>query len=370
MLLADSFRFQKPINANPETVRCIIMIDNLYILGAGASADAGAPLMANFLDTVEDLINSNKFENPNGIKDLFDSINSLNSILAKSKIDLNNIESVLGLLEMSELLEQPINYKGQTDFKSLKSSYIRMISETIEQSMKYEIQHATSISPTGTYKNFVEAIANKKDSSAIISFNYDLGVDVALHNKGIKYNYYLNDSDNLFPLLKLHGSLNWFQDKSSNIIPHTIFNFFHKMRYQNDPSDSKRQGTLTFVEYIKTHFPNDYDNHNPFIIPPTWNKTMYHNSISSVWKKASQCLSEAKNIYVIGYSLPDTDTFFKFLFSLGTNSTTRIRRFWVMNPDPSSQQRYHNLLGPQVLERFKFIPYPFQSAVLDKNNWA
>ena len=35
------------------------MIENLYILGAGASADAGAPLMNNFIDTAEDLLNEN-----------------------------------------------------------------------------------------------------------------------------------------------------------------------------------------------------------------------------------------------------------------------------------------------------------------------
>jgi len=100
------------------------MIDNLYILGAGASYDAGAPLMTNFLDVSEDLLNSNKYRSGDEIRELFTIIRSLNSIHAKSKVDLNNIESVLGLLEMSELLKY--SFKSEkTDFKSLKRSYIK-----------------------------------------------------------------------------------------------------------------------------------------------------------------------------------------------------------------------------------------------------
>jgi len=336
------------------------MIDNLYILGAGASVDSGAPLMNNFLDVAEDLINEKKYRNNREIRNLFDAIRGLNTLHAKSNIDLDNIESVLGLLEMSELLEYPIAEEN-TDFKSLRDSYIQLLSETLELSVKYKILGERHIEPEGSYGQFADIVKAHKDSSAIISFNYDLGVDVALYNRNIRYQYYLDPNDvGNFPLLKLHGSLNWFKDVNGKVIPHSLSNFFKNRHYQ---AWIREEGILSFVDYING-FPLDYKNKTPFIVPPTWNKTINHHYISNVWRQASICLSEAKNIFVIGYSLPETDQFFKFLFSLGTNSPTRIRKFWVINPERrDTEERYRELLGPQMLSRFRYFGIPFIEAL-------
>ena len=40
----------------------------------------------------------------------------------------------------------------------------------------------------------------------------------------------------------------------------------------------------------------------PMIVPPTWNKSQYHAALSRVWSLAAQELTEAEDIYVIGYS--------------------------------------------------------------------
>jgi hypothetical protein len=37
-----------------------------------------------------------------------------------------------------------------------------------------------------------------------------------------------------------------------------------------------------------------------------------------VWRTAAQHLSEAEHIFIIGYSLPETDQFFRYLYGLGT----------------------------------------------------
>jgi hypothetical protein len=63
---------------------------------------------------------------------------------------------------------------------------------------------------------------------------------------------------------------------------------------------------------------------DPVIVPPTWNKTQYHKEIGGVWTEAAKHLSEAENIFIIGYSLPDTDQFFRYLYSLGTVGDTLI----------------------------------------------
>jgi hypothetical protein len=70
------------------------------------------------------------------------------------------------------------------------------------------------------------------------------------------------------------------------------------------------------------------------IVPPSWNKTEYADSVGHIWQEAARQLSDAENIFVCGYSLPETDVFFKHLFALGSVGRSLIRRFWVINPDP------------------------------------
>jgi hypothetical protein len=340
------------------------MVENLYILGAGSSVDSGVPIMNNFIDKAEDLLNEKRFRDNIKVGKLFETIRSLSSILAKSNIDLNNIESILGILEMSELLHYSQN---SVPFISIKDDYIELISETIELSMKYDINDSKYITPQGSYQTFINNIKNRLDKSAIITFNYDLGVDVSLHNAGIPYEYYLADGDKSFPLLKLHGSINWFEKADKKIAAYDLNTFFRFNSYPpNFGGSETRPGNLSFVDFVKKSYSNIHTKPIPFIVPPTWNKTMYHRSISNVWRKASECLSNAINIYVIGYSLPESDSFFRFLFSLGTNNTNRVRKFWVVNPDSSVETRFRDLLGPQMLDRFKFFQDHFYTSVLNQ----
>jgi hypothetical protein len=37
-----------------------------------------------------------------------------------------------------------------------------------------------------------------------------------------------------------------------------------------------------------------------------------HTGLSSVWRAAATHLAEAENVFIIGYSLPDTDEFFRY----------------------------------------------------------
>ena len=101
------------------------------------------------------------------------------------------------------------------------------------------------------------------------------------------------------------------------------------------------------------------------IVPPTWSKTQYHKEIASVWRRAARCLSEAENIICIGYSLPRTDHFFRYLYGLGTVGQTRLKRFWVFDPDRSDglERRYSALLGQAARGRFRLHRVPFSEAI-------
>ena len=106
----------------------------------------------------------------------------------------------------------------------------------------------------------------------------------------------------------------------------------------------------------------------PLLVPPTWNKGGYRGVLASVWQQAANELSEAQRIFVVGYSLPETDSFFRYLYALGTLGPKRLRRFWVFDPEPEGQpdgvkERYQDLIGRGVEAHFKYYQKEFVNAL-------
>ena len=93
-------------------------------------------------------------------------------------------------------------------------------------------------------------------------------------------------------ILKLHGSANWFWAGES---PSDIL-YYQDWMFQ-DPSRMTRG--------LK-----------PYIIPPVQDKNAFYNHIAirSLWQQAAQLLEKADEIYIIGFSFPQTDLAVKYLF--------------------------------------------------------
>src|SRR6185437_16262326 len=81
------------------------------------------------------------------------------------------------------------------------------------------------------------------------------------------------------------------------------------------------------------HCPGDDPPFEITLVPPSWNKTQYWEQLGEVWSAAARELSTAQEITLIGYSLPDSDSFFRDLLALGLEGPTRLRAFNIVNPD-------------------------------------
>jgi hypothetical protein len=97
----------------------------------------------------------------------------------------------------------------------------------------------------------------------------------------------------------------------------------------------------------------------PFIIPPTWSKLIMDTPVAHVWKAAVDELMDAFQIIVIGYSMPQTDTFFQYLLTLGLESNPNLHRVIVVNVDQSDslKERYERVFSRGLKDRggLKFI---------------
>jgi hypothetical protein len=369
--------------------------ENVIILGAGASVDAGAPLMTNFFDVAEDLFvkNRDRIVHPEAFETIFRLISELQSVYAKSHLDLNNIEALFGAVEMAGILGR-LGTRSENEIKEIRDSLVQVIVETLELSMGFPVteQYPLNppgsppiyrISPTESYLQLAKVL-NQRRNTTVISFNYDLGLDYALNYIGASVDYGLEDeiADEKVPLLKLHGSLNWARctdESCRKIIPYTMEQYFGDLStfIEREMAENWRIAQRTYNLRVSKHFTRQvHCQHGgvlwgvgptPVIVPPSWNKTDYQGTLVNVWKKASDALANARHIYVVGYSLPESDSFFRYLFALGTLSTTRLRSFWVFNPDERSStiERYKRMLGPGIIDRFRYIPQKFDQFTKD-----
>jgi hypothetical protein len=360
-------------------LEAIIISDVVIILGAGASFESKAPVMNGFFDKAEDisLYESNKLTSSaiESFKLVFNLIADLEGVYSKSNINLNNIEAVFGAIEMGLIIGRLGNITSKEEILKLKEALITLIVRTLDLSIRYPLKrvikqhHALdseyeryTLEPTESYRKFVDfidKIQKKGLSCSVITFNYDIALDVALQRKNKGYSYCLYDTDRLFKdtvkLLKLHGSVNWIKEETDNIRAIDVDKLI--------PTDLR-----LFDDDPKEHriiLSNDIERmgESAFIVPPTWNKTGYYNPIQKIWSQAAKELSEARAIYTFGYSLPESDSFFRYLYALSTNSKTRLRRFWVFDPDSRVEDRYKSLIGRGTEDRFRFFDEKFSDAL-------
>ncbi len=345
------------------------MSEIVFILGAGASKEAGAPVMANFLDTADELRRDGEL----GIfkedfDRVFDARSKLQIVHSKAALDLDNIESVFAAFEMGRLTSILPGIETN-DIDSLLVSIRRLILKTLEQTISYPIRNER-IWPSSSYHRFAVLLNNlvvNEHTCSVITFNYDYALDYALSFNNIPPDYCLPETKNrgVIPLMKLHGSLNWARcSECEQIVPWDIEDYRKRISTLKLEITKPKAVNLNIGAQLPEcglkHCEKDIDP-NPVIVPPTWNKTEYHEVMSGVWSRAASELSTAENIFISGYSLNESDLFFRYLFALGSIGQTMIKRFWVFDPDKEGEvtKRFRNLIGPGTEAKYKHIPSQF-----------
>lgn len=348
------------------------MSEIVFILGAGASRHAGAPLMADFLDKADELRKEGKAGNfKEDFDRVFHAISALQIVHSKSELDLDNIESVFAAFEMARLVGRLPGISSKK-IRPLLASIRRVILGTLEKTITYPVA-GRDVYPNPSYDSLAKLINELNDEGrhkrcSIITFNYDLALDYALYFNGHPADYCLPESvkRGRIPLMKLHGSLNWaICSKCRRIIPWDLGAFFQTHSWQVFGETKSAYLNLGSELPAGLDHCGKYVKPEPVIVPPTWNKTEYHKGLSAVWTRAASELSDAENIFVSGYSLTETDSFFRYLFALGSVGEARIKRFWVFNPDKENKvlPRFQKLIGPGARGRFRFEKQTFGALV-------
>lgn len=341
------------------------MARNVIILGAGASASYGAPVMCNFLDSAYQIYRDLNEHSPRywNYRRVFKALSALRAVHSKAELDLVNIESILTTFELGLTIGRLPGAKGVEEIEEVIADLKWVIVDTLERTLHYPPVSAGLLD--GDIHNFIGFInglhregAEKIDCS-FLTFNYDLLLEVVMHRYGIGVDYGICMDSNFSQhnkVLKLHGSLNWTRTADDEI--RTLFlSEYYKGKLHIHGSSSYPMAVSQELFRIGSA------DGMPMIVPPSWDKVGAYKAISQVWAMAAQELSEATSIYILGYSLPETDSFFRQLYALGTEGESWLKRVWVFNPDRSREQVFKSMLGPGARERYQFFPESFKDGL-------
>lgn len=350
------------------------MSKTVFILGAGASCEYGLPLISNFLDKSKELYERTEAsEYKKHYKVVNQAIANLQNVNSKSFINIYNIEEVFSAFEMGRLINKLPGISSKEEIEQIVLSTKRLIYETLDKSTALMIP-SRSDPPDAYigYKRLVEFIneQNMKNINAcsVITFNYDLLLDYAFYKQKLRVNYCLNevneDKENHVKLIKLHGSLNWFiqENEKKDVVPLYLDDIFEDTKYYLNIGGEDKTFYIDPIKWLSgKHF--KYNGKNiipePILVPPTFNKMEKNKEIINVWRQASLELTKAENILICGYSHPETDIFFKYLFALGISGDSIIKNFVVYDPNKEIEEKYRNILGRSIEERYIYEPEKF-----------
>ena len=358
---------------------------NVYILGAGASADAGAPLMWNFLRKARELLDNAKSGLSQDARERFQRVfeyrASLYPALRKIKVDLDNIEELFGLVDMAKQF-------GDERTDAMRKDLIYLIARTLEELILFEYSGG-KLHPSDTYSRFAQMLyeswekrrtsSDVAERDSIITFDYDVALDYALGFHGLGCTYGLPSlvfHQDAHLLLKLHGSLNWgICEPCGNIQEVELIPPGYREKLDLYFAASEKQKVDAYLspsliiyqtKCSKCDKGDTEETLTPLIVPPTWNKGDYHSHVQPVWERALKELRAAYRIIIIGYSMPETDSFFKHLLALALAENEEIQELIVINPakEETLRNRYQQFMAPFFdTNNFTFWDLDFASGI-------
>ncbi|HEY1307707.1 MAG TPA: SIR2 family protein [Vicinamibacterales bacterium] len=319
---------------------------NVYVLGAGFSVDAGLPTVANFLNHMRDAADwLTETHNENGMRAVAKVLEFRHSAAAagyRINIDLDNVEDLFSLasaLPAQQLRRAMQTAIGATLHYSEVHGVPREVRMRILRGASWPVTtewlaRVSRISSSGQgeegsddvfcsiYDYYAAILAGRTsdlraDDNVVLTFNYDLLLEDSLATLGIPFTYGLGSDavvydesarcrptggTDILTVLKLHGSLNWYQGERT---PLTVCGSF-----------------------------NEVPDRTPYVVPPTWDKDVA-GITQRTWSAAVEALRQATRVIIIGFSFRVIDAHFKYLLAAGLMNNSALRKIVVIDPQAS-----------------------------------
>lgn len=332
----------------------------VYLLGAGASHEAGVPLTSHILPAALALTeelgrlldgtappDSDSYLSALGPEDYseFESLFSwIGSVFHGGELQrdyLPSLDVLWGVVEIAYsrgttfLPAAPEGELAAVRATLLKLMYHVLVGCTVRQQDGEPV--FTFVRPRNPFTEFVRGIA-KED--VLLTTNYDILLDQALWAAGEWIEYGTggeHPQHDARLLLKLHGSFNWLYCPNCDEV--TVFANEQVLRL---PLDASRQAPC----------PRDGAPLRSVLVPPTLVHSLHSRQLRNIWAEAHSALRSAERVVVVGYSMPDADVEIQYLLqhALSLNTGLQDGGVVVVNASAESLERYQRFLGSRRVQ--------------------
>jgi hypothetical protein len=298
----------------------------VYLLGAGFSAPLGMPVMSNFLEKAKDQY----FATPgryDHFREVLDTIREMHFAKGFYETDLLNIEEVLSILDM----EHQVGGRGR------RESIVKFICDVIghhtpappeipkEPTGLDAVGMMCGRSPWREYGAFAASlagmqVAQRRTEGTNVFIGYQASPQV---QPNVRYGVITLNYDAILEL-----ALAAFNTRCLADVQPT------------DSADDFEAGRG--LSLAKIHG----DAQKGVIVPPTWSKALT-SEMQAAWSLAYRMLSTATQIRILGYSLPPTDSYIKYLLRAAAVHSEHLKRIDVacLDPDGTVRSRYEEFIS-------------------------
>lgn len=294
-------------------------MNRVFILGSGFSTYAGAPVSRAVLPAIF----SNEQPDPSVLR----LKSFLGEFLFRGEYDwiqTSGLEEVLSRLDLIR------HYKPYLNIDYNQVSYFE------ELLLSKFIELLTPDHTKAEHHVYIEFAKLLEFGDTVVSFNYDLIVEDLLRRSGRKYSYELKPEKGeqlSLNLLKLHGSVNLYYCPLCGTVYHIKVQKADKGSLVCEKC-SGVNGSVTLRH---------------FIIAPTLFKSYSLPVLRSLWFKALEFLKEAREIYFIGYSLPEADILSYQLFDFARRSAAGKQTVYLVNGPRLSPVSFDQIYGQDLI---------------------
>jgi hypothetical protein len=377
---------------------------NVYILGAGASKDDGAPLMNEFFERAFTGIGGEIIPDPDTGKKAVDFDGTLGlpddeeeikiyERLAK-KLDQTygtefGKDILLGRTRGEEVIpsfssKAPINIeqvlseideaiKGETDFHGYRERIdLKSLCDDLHYVIFDTLGNAIGLKrPPKRYLDFVNKKLIHSDIHIIITFNYDVLLEEALNDPELFYrNKYENSAFNVENCENRKSpwsyeldfiDLNRFESYSMSSDFVKVLKLHGSLNWSRCPKCGgfllRRSASFLAYKIViqgKINCPRCHVIAEPVLIPPLRYKHIDDPNIRKIWDLSRDWLNKADTISIIGYSLPQSDEHVLKLLEHAGNDKGGGYVLNIINPDVAVQNRFCNILSKGASEVRKY----------------
>jgi hypothetical protein len=311
---------------------------NVYILGAGFSAARGIPLVSNFMRVMRDAYEwcraNSRLNDAAAIEAVLNFRLESAAAAYRVQLDLENVEELFSLasvigdqlaISIRKAIAATIAYSEAARAEPEVTLSLTQPTTNIDYLKRRAgaaVGGATQYR-VPAYAALVEGLIGRLHESpsagpsTFITFNYDLVLERALttlsrpYGLGFGHAIVAKSNDAVashyvsaapVQILKMHGSVNWLLKADESI---EMYNSYEDLRQLGQA---------------------------PYLIPPTWRKS-FSSTTQAVWAAALQAIENATRLVVIGFSMPATDAYFKYLLAAGLRRNVSLREIVFLDPN-------------------------------------